>query len=322
MPELPKQVQAQLEEAERIQREMTPPTNAPDPAPEPEVVAQDPPPVDPPEPVPQPAPAVPVETQQDAQYWQQRFKTLEGIHRSAAEQLKAQGEHLKLMHAQLEAMRQPQQQPAPTPEQPLVTTQDDEKFGSDLVDLARRVTRQETQAIDKRLQAIEELIRKFTPQVERVGRVEQQVAQTREDRFWSELTAAVPDWETVNQNPAWIAWLGEYDPVAGATRQDSLNAAQAALDHRRAAGLFKLFKATQPVPQPTRPNPAKAELARQVAPSRTSTVTVPPKGEQRYTGQDYTFWFDPRRTADRPAQEVATMKAELDRAHAEGRIDW
>lgn len=324
MPELPKQVQAQLEEAERIQKEMTQPTAPAEPAPEVEAIAQDPPPVDPPEPVPQPAPAaVPVEPQQDAQYWQQRFKTLEGIHRTAVDQQKAQAEHMRMISAQLEAMRQHQTQPAPAPEQPLVTTQDDEKFGSDLVDLARRVARQETKAIDKRLQTIEELIRKFTPQVERVGRVEQQVAQTREDRFWSELTAAVPDWEAINQNPAWIAWLGEYDPVAGATRQDSLNVAQAALDHRRAAGLFKLFKASQPAPQPTaRPNPAKAELARQVAPSRTSTVTVPPKGEQRYTGQDYTYWFDPRRTADRPAQEVATMKAELDRAHAEGRIEW
>lgn len=321
MSELPRQVQAQLEEAERIQKAITEPPAPAEPAPEPEAVAE-PQPADPPEPVPQPAPAVPVETQQDAAYWQHKFKTLEGIHRSTAEHLKAQGEHMRMMTAQLEAMRQQTPQPATTPEQPLVTTQDDEKFGSDLVDLARRVTRQETKAIDKRLQTIEDLIRKFTPQVERVGRVEQQVAQTREDRFWGELTAAVPDWETVNQNPAWIAWLGEYDPVAGATRQDSLNAAQAALDHRRAAGLFKLFKTTQPAPQPARPNPAKAELARQVAPSRTSTVTVQPQGEKRYTGQDYTYWFDPRRTADRPAQEVATMKAELDRAHAEGRINW
>jgi hypothetical protein len=323
MSELPKQVQAQLEEAERIQRAMTEPPASAEPATATEVVATEPQPADPPEPPPQPAPAVPVETQHDAAYWQHKFKTLEGIHRSAADQLKAQGEHLRLITAQLEAMRQQTPQPAPVTEQPLVTTQDEEKFGSDLVDLARRVTHQEVKAVEKRLQHIEELIRRFAPQVERVGRVEQQVAQTREDRFWGELTDAVPDWETVNQNPAWIAWLGEYDPVAGVTRQESLNAAQAALDHRRVTGLFKLFKATAaPTPQPTRPNPAKAELARQVAPSRTSTVTVPPQGEKRYTGQDYTFWFDPRRTADRPTQEVATMKAELDRAHAEGRIDW
>lgn len=319
MSELPKQVQAQLEEAERIQQAMTQPSAPAEPAPEPEVV--EPQPAEPPEPPPQPAPAVPVESQQDAAYWQQRFKTLEGIHRTSVEQNKVLVAQMQQISARLEALPQ-QPQPAPAPEQPLVTTQDDEKFGSDLVDLARRAARQELKAIVARLQSIEDLIRKVTPKVDRVAHVEQAVAQTREDRFWSELNTAVPDWEVINASQEWIKWLAEYDPVAGCTRQESLNAAQAALDHRRVAGLFKLFRAGQAPAQPSRSTQAKAELARQVAPSRTSTVTVPPKGEQRYTGQDYSFWFDPRRVADRPAQEVATMKAELDRAHAEGRIDW
>ena len=321
MPELPKQVQDQLEEAERIQKSITEPPAPAEPAPAPEVVAE-PQPADPPEPVPQPAPAVPVEAPQDAQYWQQRFKTLEGIHRTAVDQQKAQAEHMRMISAQLEAMRQHQTQPAPTPEQPLVTPQDDEKFGSDLVDMARRVSRQELRMVDKRLQSIEEVLRKVAPQVERVGRVEQEVAQTREDRFYSELSNAVPNWEVINASQEWLKWLAEYDPVAGSTRQESLDAAQKTLDHRRVVGLFKLFQAGVVPAQPGKPTKAQSELARQVAPSRTSTVTTPPQGEKRYTGRDYAFWFDPRRVIEKTPQEVSNMKAELDRAYVEGRIDW
>ena len=229
---------------------------------------------------------------------------------------------MKLISAQLESVRQQTPQPTPAPEQPLVTSQDDEKFGSDLIDLARRVTHQELRAVSSRLQAIEDIIRKVTPKVEQVDRVQQEVALSREERFWSELNAAVPDWEQINADQRWLQWLTEYDPVAGLTRQDSLNQAQRAMDIKRVTGLFKLFKASVTPPTTTRPNSGQAALARQVAPSRTSTVTVQPQGERRYTGQDYTFWFDPRRTNDRATQEIAAMRAELDRAHAEGRIDW
>ena len=314
MSDLPKQVQAQLEEAERIQQQLAqPPTPvAEDPAP---VVAD--PPADPPaDPQPQPAPVEPAEPQ-DAAYWQQRFKTMEGIHRQAVEHNKALATQVQQISTRLETLTQPQA-PTPQPETPLVTNQDDEKFGSDLVDLARRAAREELRAVGKRLQTIEDLIKRVTPQVERVRQVEDQVVQSRVERFWSELSTAVSDWEQINANPNWLKWLSEYDPVAGCTRQESLAAAQAALDHRRVIGLFKLFKGPTPAARPT-PSP---ELARQVAPSRTSTVTVQPQAARRFTGQDYQFWLDPRRANDRDATEVKTMRAELDRAHAEGRIDW
>lgn len=308
--ELPKQVQQQLEEAERIQAQINQPTgHEPDPAPEPEPAPE---PVA--EPPPQPAPA-PVEPAQDAVYWQNRFKTLEGMYRAETSTLKSQVQQLSNAVEQVR-----QQQPQAPKEQPLVTSQDDDKFGSDLIDVMRRVFREETRPLEKRLHGAEEFVRKIVPQVDRVSRVEAEVAQTREERFWGELSQAVPDWEKTNADPKWHAWLAEYDPVAGRTRQESLNEGQAKLDSRRVVALFKLFKdGPGKAPEPKNKQP---ELARQVAPSRTSTVAVPPSQNRTYTGAEYAYWLDPRRMNDSDAAQVVAMKAELERAYIEGRIKW
>ena len=307
--ELPKQVQAQLEEAERIQRELAQPTAPAEPEPAPEV---EPEPA--PEPPPQAAPA-PVEPAQDAVYWQNRFKTLEGMYRAETTTLKSQVQQLS---SQVEQVRQ--QQPQAPKEQPLVTSQDDDKFGSDLIDVMRRVFREETRVFDKRMQAAEAFLQKLVPQVERVGRVEAEVALTREERFWTELNQAVPDWERINADQRFHTWLAEYDPVAGRTRQDSLNEGQTKLDSRRVVALFKLFKdGPGKAPEPKNKQP---ELARQVAPSRTSTVAVPPSQDRTYTGAEYAYWLDPRRMNDTAVERVVAMKAELERAYTEGRIKW
>lgn len=323
MAELPRQVQAQLEEAERIRAQMaTPPTDTvdtddppsdPDPAPNPV----------PPEPAPAPAPGDPAD---DAAVWQQRFKSLEGKYRSEVgplhEQLRAQSAQLQTLTAELTAFRQSQQTPPATPEQPLVTAKDEETFGADIVNLARRVSQEQSRALEKRLATIEAALTNLTPQVKRVEKVAEEVALTREERFWSELTAAVPDWEMVNQDPAWLKWLQEYDPVAGTPRQVSLTQAQQTLDHRRAAALFKLFKAQTAPAQPTQKTKSRSELTRQVAPTRSSTVTVPPTAEKTYTGTDYLYWLDPRRAHDTDPKDLLAMKAEMDRAFAEGRVQF
>lgn len=313
--ELPKQVQAQLEEAQRIQQSLAQPAPEPDPTPAPEPEPQPEPEVEPQPP--QPAPAAPAEPPQDAAYWQQRFKTLEGIHKGQITQLSGQIQELA---SQLSQVRQQPQTP-PQPDKPLVTSQDDDKFGSDLIDVMRRVVREESRALLGRLQAVEETVKKTAPHVERIGQVEAAVTQTREERFWGELQNAVPDWEKINQDQRWLTWLSEHDPVAGCTRQEALSSAQARMDIRRVVALFKLFKETLPKPAPASktPNP---ELARQVAPSKTSTVAVPPTQDRKYTGRDYEYWFDPRRANDSEPAQVLAMKAELDRAYLEGRIQW
>lgn len=313
---LPRQVQQELDEAERIQASLAQPTPV-DPAP------QDPPPTDPvAQPVDAPAPE-PVEPPKDAAYWEHRFKTVDGMAKAdkarAEEALRTQADQLRQIQAQLESMRQQTPPPVATPPQPLVTSNDEEKFGVDLIAIMRKVSQETNRTVEARLGPIEQYLSKLTPQLKRVEKVESEVAQSREERFWGELANAVPDWEKVNEDDRWKKWLLEYDPVSGATRQTALDAAQATLDHRRAAAMFKIFKQ---MVAPAQPAQARPNLSSQVAPARNSTASTPPPAARTYTGQEYAYWTDHRRRNDTETAQLVAMQAEMDRAIQEGRVQF
>lgn len=315
---LPKAIQAQLDEAERLMQE-TPPEPAPA-----EAVVHTEPPEPPPQPEPQPqapvATVVSPEPQEGAEYWRQRFQTIEGKYRAEVPRLT---ETVHTLQGQLQQLLQQRQQTPPPPEPqvaPLITPKDEEAFGADLIDAMRRAARDESKAVTRRLETVENYLRQLTPKVERVAQVEQSVQENRQVTFYSELAKAVPDWEAINADPRWLAWLAEYDPVAGKPRQQSLDEAAAGFDHPRTVALFNLFKgAAQPAAPRTQVNP---ELARQVAPSKSSTATPAPTAARQYTSKDYTYWTDPRRVHDTARDKLDTMISELERAVMEGRVQW
>lgn len=323
MSALPRAVQQELEEADRIMQGVAPaPTAEPPQPPTAEPPAEFQPAANTP-PEPQPAPQ-PAEPPQDAAYWRSRFETLQGKYNAEMPRVTQALQHTQAQLMQLQARVEAQPQPAPAAPQPaaLVTEKDDEKFGADLIDMVRRVAREERRSVEQSLGQIEKLIRQVAPQLERVKQVEQQVASTREGQFYSELGREVPDWEAVNTDPRWLKWLEEYDPVAGKTRQQSLDEAAAAFDARRASGMFKLFKASLPPAQPSPRAQAQSELARQVAPSRSATTTVAPQGEKTYSGADYAYWTDYRRVHDTPKDILEAKLVEMEQALAAGRVKF
>lgn len=320
---LPKQVQTQLEEAERIQGELAAPVLPPQPepqlAPQPQPVISAEPPAPPPaEPV---APA-PVE---DVAYWRQRFETMQGKYNAEVprlhDTLRQQVQTVQQMQGRLEHLeRSPT--PAPAAPAPLITANDEEKFGADLVDMARRVARDESLAVVQRLELLEQMARNLGTKVGRVDEMAQDVQATKERQFYVELAKAVPNWQTINVDPVWLKWLAEFDPFAGKPRQLSLDEASSAMDYQRAIAIFQRFLDTLPAPQPSQAAQAQSELARQVAPTRSSTTNVTPSTPKGYTGTQYTYWFDPRRANDTESATLKANQVELEKAQVEGRIDW
>lgn len=320
MSVLPGPIQAQLEAAELLQQaavapqpEIPPASPAPQPSPTPEA------PVAPAEPVAQPAP------DGDAAYWRQRFETMQGKYNAEVprlhSQVREQGDQLSQLTGRLDQLTR-QAVPPTEQTQPLITANDEERFGADLIDAMRRVVRDETKAYSRRFENLEGVARTVSAKADRVGTVEQHLAATREERFYEVLVGAVPDWEAVNVDPRWLKWLAELDPMAGRTRQQLLDEAMAALDARRVVAAFGAFKATLPAPAPSSRAQAATELARQVAPSRSSTAATPPAPEQMFTGAQYTYWFDPRRKYDTEPAALQANLAALEKAQGEGRIDW
>lgn len=312
---LPKAVQRQLAEAEKIERaiaEQQKASEAPPVAPstEAEVIEQ-----------PTPAPAVETpkaaaaETEvksDDAAYWRKRFETVQGMLNAEATRNRETSQQVDALRRQVEELTKP---PAKAPE-PLVSAKDEETFGSDLIDLARRAAREEFGRLAGSLVA--EIRKELNPVREQVGKVAERQGMTEQERFFQSLTDMVADWETINEDPRWLQWLEQVDPLLGAPRQVALDNAQAALDAKRVAALFNMWK-EQFQPQQ---KSANRELERQVAPPKSAGSAPAPASKKIWTRQEYERAFDPRIAKTMSQEQLAQLRADADTAVAEGRVRW
>lgn len=82
--------------------------------------------------------------------------------------------------------------------------------------------------------------------------VEQVSVQTDLDKFETALAGAVPDWQAINVDPEFIAWLQNAAPGTGATFYELVNDAYNSMNLQRTAEIFNLFKELnkKPTPQP------------------------------------------------------------------------
>ena len=324
--DLPKAIQAQLDEAAEIEKQLNQPETPP-------VEPTDTDPV-PAEPAPEPAPVVPPQSEpasdpkQDPneETWERRFKTLAGKYEAETPRLHGQIRELQAqLDAQAKALTEIQSKPAtpPEPAKPLVTADDEESFGSDLVNLMRRVATESTVPVADRLARLEAVANQLSTLQQQVSEVSTSQAETAEERFYAKLTEAVPDWEAVDKEQGWLDWLAEYDPVAGAIRQTALNAAGANLDFNRVIALFNQWKSLQPAVAPAPVvSQNQQELQRQVAPSKSKATTAKPVTEKFWSSEDYERAFDPRLRATMSNDDWLKLQAEADRAAAEGRVKW
>lgn len=298
MSNLPKQVQRQAEEVAELDKMFEEPPQQTE---QPAEAVQEPDP-----------PAPPVQPKQDEETWQKRYQTLQGMFNAEVPRLNAQ---VKELQQQLQQVLAKAQEPQKAPEtQKLVTEKDVEAFGGELLDVIKRQAVEAVQADFVKLQAENaELRRQLGGVAEKQGHVDRRT-------YFAELMAAVPDYEALNTDQGFLAWLSEVDPVSGLNRQTFLNAAYENLDAQRTAAVFSTYKQTlarQPVSQ------AAQELQRQVAPgtSRASTPQTQPTGAEKIwsVAEIERFYVDVSK--GKYARDEATrIEAEIDAAVAAGRL--
>ena len=312
--ELPPHIQRQVEEAEAIEAAIAAEQatlNTPENTDPPEVIA---------EPVAEPVPEPVLKALPDAdeETWHSRFTTLQGKFQAEVprlhQQLKESNQSLAEMRSQIDQIRQ--QPVEPVQEAQTVTTEDEEAFGSDLIAVMKKVAKQEAAAVAKQQEAHTQSINR------KVDSVMQDQANTAGDKFMASIATAIPEWETINADPKWLDWLGEYSPETGAPRQDSLDSASNNLDSKRAIALFNLFKSQNPVAPVSTQTKAQQELQRQVAPAKTAASTGQTITEKIWTGDEYEQAFDVRLNHTHSDAEIAEIQVEAERAYNDGRIRW
>jgi hypothetical protein len=313
---VPDAVRRQAEAMEALDEEMAkaaapPPQETPDPdAPEPQA-----------EPPPTPPPA--------AEDWQHKFQTLQGKYNAEVPGLRNQIVDLNRQIEELRAAKPaPTPEPAPAAAAPkLITDDDTETYGADLIDLIRRVA-VETDAGEKaKLQGeIADMRKQMAAQATRVETMTENVTDDRRAKYFTELAKQCPAYEETDARQDFKDWLVQLDDFSGLVRNDILQAAFAAFDADRTAKVFNQFLgATPPAPAPP-PPPAdpQAELAELVSPgqARTTPVPEPDDGKKVWSVAEMDqFYKDFARGEYRGRlADAQRIEADIDRALAEGRV--
>lgn len=244
---IPRAVREQGERADQILQNLTA-------APTQETGAPDP------QGAPQQQPVMPAPQQQPQSTaqpgsWEQKYRTLQGMHQADRDrfrteldqrdnQIRALSDKLEELSNQVQAQAQAPQTSTSAAdvaasmswEELGFSANDVEEYGEDYLKKWR------TMAV--------RLTEKLTAST--VGRVEQQVRSVAEARqeetrakFYSALHENVPDWERVNVDPQFGAWLNERDGLSYRSRKQNLLDAVKALDAMTAIGYFTAFNESQ-----------------------------------------------------------------------------
>lgn len=318
---LPTQVQAALDAAEATLAATNAPS-APEASPvEPVLDAQPQP--DPFGDAPQPhaAPVAPPAAAPSAteETYEARYNSLRGIFNKEVPALQQQVKTLQSdLSAAIDRLNRASEQQESTPtRQATADPKDIENFGQDLVDMVSRIA---TQAIGQLSVKFDgkatQLEGKIAVLEQSLKGATQQVAMTAEQSFFDRVSKLVPNWEEVNTQPAFLAWLNEVDPVYGAPRQAALQRAQESLNADHAAAVFKAF--IGPQPQAKKKDP----LESQVSPRGAATVAPTPVEKQVLTQAQITKFYDDVRRGNYRGQdaEVARIEQVINTALAEGRV--
>jgi hypothetical protein len=328
---LPKQVQAQADALEQYERQVADARKANEPKPD------DPPPDSPkdpqgsaPAPAPAPAPADPPKpADDDSNTWRQRYLSLQGQYNSQVPALQQQVQTLTESVSQLTQQLKVKEAtpPEPAPEADLVTKKDVDAFGEDLVDLARRIAKEEFGKREtKYLKQIDALQGQLAEAKGQVGEVVESTAKSANERFFEALDSRLPGWDKVQATAECQEWLGTRIAGTTVTWDMALKDAAGRRDVKTVLEVFENFFAKHPTLNPNAaapaPAPAKQELQRQVAPSKSSASSPTANTKRSYTGAEYQAESMRlmRMMQKGQVEEAGRLDAELNAALAEGRV--
>lgn len=208
---------------------------------------------------PAPAPSADIDMlKQQLSEADQRWKTLQGMLAKRDAEL----DQMRQLIAQLQAA------PPKAPEKPtpFVTKADEDAFGADMIDLNRRVAREE---VTNEVSQLKQYIAKLE---DRLGIVSQATVQTNQARFEERLAGVVPNWVQINEDPNFIAWLGKYKLTA-------LRAAYQEFDVDGVASFFTDYMKTVAPPAASVSQPTAEDI---VAPGKGTGATPTPSVQQEH----------------------------------------
>ena len=286
--------------------------------------ANDSAPVDqqPPAPAPAPAPtAQPVNVEEQLRRMQHQIDS----DRGRLQQLEQENQRLRAAPPAPPAPPTP----APAPAE-LITAKDREEYGDDLIDLVQRVVKQITGTSLSDLQAkatmLEGQLGNVRTRVEQTSKTAEEIAM---ERYENALNQLAPGWQAVNEDPAFIDWLGNVDKLSSKSYMELLQSAHRSADAQRVAHIFKLYKpdlgsappaATPPAAPPQ--NTGHIDPSSLAAPATMPSAPAPaaPPPGKVWTQSDVDKMFDDDAKGRITKQQFLALEADYMKALREGRV--
>jgi hypothetical protein len=212
----------------------THPTPDPEPAPDPEPISFVP-------------PAIADPKADDDSSYKNKYDVLKGKYDAEVPALQGQIQSLQLVVSQMQQTLETQAAAASASPARVETgikalnPEDYEEYGEGIVSLAKGFNA----LLNQNEQLVAQMQKPATSSdlVQRTERLESALQQSAEERYYDDLTRAVPDWRTINRSGAFDQWLREIDPISMAARMDILQYAASNFNAKQVINIFNQFKA-------------------------------------------------------------------------------
>jgi hypothetical protein len=267
-----------------------------------------------------------------ADQWKHKYDVLKGKYDAEVPRLQQSNNAMSGRMSELESqVQQMLAQQVPTAAEPieagqsLVTAEEVEDYGSDMIDVVKRAAREEFAPMLATLQQENDGLRQV------LGGMQQSTALGARDEMMKTLDSSVSNWRELNGHSDFLGWLENVDPYSGQKKLDMLRTAFEGNNTSRVLAFFKGFlnenAAFTPNPAPNNLAQPQVSLDTLVAPGRPSDGNDTRAQDGNATGSAWTqqeitaFYRDVNRGVYRnnPA-EKDRLEADIFLAQSTGNI--
>jgi TolA-binding protein len=332
-PKPPPAVAAAAAEAERLMAEQAQPSGGGEaPAPQDAPPELPPLPAPPPSPTSAPPPTTPPEVAHVSNDMENRWKAAQGRVNKQAEtirDLNGRIGQLETVIASMNAAR-PIEQAQPEVIAPLVSHEEEEEYGKDLLDVVAKKARD---TLAPELGEMRVTLEQLRAGMNNVGKV---MTMSAKERFQGEMTQNLPDWRQQNRDPGFLQWLDEIEPYSGRVRSEMIKEAADLHDTRRVLSFFQGYRSEVAAVDPRRGQSnqgapsnggivSKVSLDQLAAPGRATSaapIATGPAQKPVYTTSQIAALYTAKAAGKYRGREndFAAFEADLFQAQHEGRV--
>lgn len=258
------------------------------------------------------------------EYWEHRFKTLQGI--SEAEKGRLQSKLNELDGSVRELNKKLTDAAKSVPKEydlrKYFSESEIEAYGEDMMKtMLRASAKLATETADERVNP--EIAAQVKPLEEKIAQTEKDNLRAKTETFWDHFNKYIPNWEVINKDPEFHKWLAQPDAFTGNTRQILLTSAEQSLNSASVIAIFKSFQEEKAVAARS----IQSKLETKVVPDSIPSSQIPIDEVPFISRSDINAFYKKLALAqrNRPANQPMTkdemaMEAKIQAAYRTNRI--